>query len=250
MINFFKKFLDWKSDDDGPGVITLNEVLTTTREFFNDLDHDILFGYFKEEICAVNFEDLEINQVFLSEIEKETVTGFGESWNSLETIKDQRHYLRFTVVQCVEKIAWNQGYFSVGNKRVRAMVFREIQNCNEKPESVGQDEYEKNLYLELIGFWFNYWIALYLLREYLDDGREEDYPARFSYEYNGYVDTEFKRLLALAEKENDMVSLYEDELEGWSQQVKVQRGLLLFFWDVTMEGMFLKGYDTSMVCDN
>ena len=249
MINFFK-WIFGKGEDEGSEMITLDEVLTTSQEFFTDVAFDDLREYFKGEVEGVLCEDLEIDHDCLTDIEEQTISGFNESWKVLETIEEQRHYLRLTVVQCVEKFVRIQGYFSVGNRKVRAKVFKEIQHDNAKLEPVGQDEYEKDLYLELIRFRVNYWIALYLLREHLDDGREENYPARFTYEYDGYVDTEFKRLLALAEKDNGKVDLYENELEAWDKQVQVQRGKVLSFWDVTCETMLSQGYDTNMVCDN
>ena len=60
----------------------------------------------------------------------------------------------------------------------------------------------------------------------------------------------FVLFLALAEKDNGKVDLYENELEDWDKQVQVQRGKVLSFWDVTCETMLSQGYDTNMVCDN
>ena len=59
-----------------------------------------------------------------------------------------------------------------------------------------------------------------------------------------------KRSSQYSQKDKGKVDLYESELEDWSKQVQVQRGLVLSLWDVTLEGMFSKGYDTKMVCDN
>ena len=249
MINFFK-WMFGKGKDEGPEMITLDEVLTTSQEFFTDVEVDDLCEYFKQEVEGVIWKDLEIDHDCLLEIKEQTVAGFGRAWKKLETIEEQRHYLRLTVVQCIEKSVWNKGYFSIGNKNIRAMVFRQIQNNDDELESVTQDEYEKDLYINLVGLCFNYWIALYLLREYLNDGRENDYPARFTYEYTGFVDVEFKRLLARAEKDSGKIDFYEDELQDWRKAVEMQRGLVLSFWDVTCETMVSKGYDTNMVCDN
>ena len=249
MISFFNRKSEQGKGDEIE-MITIDDVLSTSELFFNDIDFNEIFDCYKEDLGGVNWEDLGISQVSLLEIEEDTISGFSESWEVLETIEDQRHYLRLIVVQCVEKYLWNKSYFLVGNKNIREKVFREIQNSNNELEYITQDEYEKDLYVKLVGFSVNYLIALNLLREHLNDGREEDYPARLIYEYTGYVDAEFKRLLARSEKNENKVGFYRNELEVWRKAVDVQRGLVLSFWDVTLEAMFEKGYDTNMVCDN
>ena len=249
MISFFNRKSEQGKGDEIE-MITIDDVLSTSELFFNDIDFNEIFDCYKEDLGGVNWEDLGISQVSLLQIEEDTISGFSESWEVLETIEDQRHYLRLIVVQCVEKYLWNKGYFLVGNKNIREKVFRETQNSNSELEFITQEEYEKDLYVKLVGFSVNYLIALNLLREHLNDGREEDYPARLIYEYTGYVDAEFKRLLARSEKNENKVGFYRNELEVWRKAVDVQRGLVLSFWDVTLEAMFEKGYDTSMVCDN
>ena len=149
MINFFK-WIFGKGEDEGSEMITLDEVLTTSQEFFTDVAFDDLREYFKGEVEGVLCEDLEIDHDCLTDIEEQTISGFNESWKVLETIEEQRHYLRLTVIQCVEKFVRIQGYFSVGNRKVRAKVFKEIQNDHESLEPVGQDEYEKDLYINLL----------------------------------------------------------------------------------------------------
>ena len=104
MISFFDKFFNWKVDDDGPDLITLDEVLDTSEEFFNEAVFNELFEHLQEEVGGVIWEDLEIDHDCFSQIEEQTVSGFGESWKTLKTVEEQRHYLRLIVVQCIEKL--------------------------------------------------------------------------------------------------------------------------------------------------
>ena len=49
MINFFK-WIFGKGEDEGPEMITLDEVLTTSQEFFTDVAFDDLREYFKGRV--------------------------------------------------------------------------------------------------------------------------------------------------------------------------------------------------------
>ena len=246
-----KKDCDSESGE-GLDIITwdeLEDIVESILDVVPDKDYSHYFAY---EIEDLEFSsNWEKDQNLLDDIKGEVLNSFKKGWDELNTTKDQNSYFRIKAIDFAQKLSWNNAYFQVGNRKVRKKVYEQHKKKNyTETFSMNIDVFEKNLFEEFLQFNIGYWVVIWVLREWWNDARENDFPSRFNFNYRDLVDTEFQLILGIDEEDEESEDTLEEKIKKLEKSVEIERNLVVSFWDWTLKDLFENGYSKNLLCDN
>ena len=93
-------------------------------------------------------------------------------------------------------------------------------------------------------------MVIWVLREWWNDARENDFPSRFIFNYRDLVDTEFQLILGIDEEDEEPEDTLEEKIKKLEKSVEIERNLVVSFWDWTLKDLFENGYSKNLLCDN
>ena len=248
-MNFKHKNNFYSRNSDGLDVISWKDLINTIEELLDSLSEENLYQLFGCEIEGLEFlPNRQENKSTLDYIQNEIFREFKEPWDRLSTTSEQNHFLRKQLIQFAETWMSHQCYFEIGDRHVRDKIFTLLKdNDPDEYSSVSVDFYEEKIFEELLQAKIAHWLIIVILRKFLDDAHEHDFPSKFNFSCWRFIESGMQ-LLSLEDSESEDALL--EKTKKFKKSLEIEKKILLSFWDWRSRDLFEKGYNIDMLSNN
>ena len=248
-MNFNHKNNFYSRNIDGLDVISWKDLINTIEELLDSLSEGNLYQLFGCEIEGLEFlPNRQKNKRTLGYIQNEIFREFKEPWDRLSTTSEQNHFLRKQLIQFAETWMSHQCYFETGGRHMRGKIFTLLkENRPDEYPSGSVDFYEDKIFKELLQAKIAHWLIIVILRKFLDDAHEHDFPSKFNFSCWHFIESGMQ-LLSLEDSESEDALL--EKTKKFKKSLEIEKKILLSFWDWRSRDLFEKGYNIDMLSNN
>ncbi len=238
-----------QSFEDEDNLPVENEFLIElVEEVFGEVDdYDTYLGHpeiNREEFRVPKSE--EYDEQFRLKTKYDITKKIIEIFDDSKSFEQQRKKYRLEVIKSAEDYILRKSFGELKRNDRKKLV--DLNKDDIDFESF--NNFEKEVYFNIVEGKFKYYIFLLILRDQFGDGLEESFPSKLIYSLNRYSWYLFKSHLNTDDEDSEYLDDLHELISDYVYEIEVEKKYLSQFGDETFRELFEFGYKKDWVSSN